>query len=160
MKNLLKQLVIVCYSCSVVASCASIGEESGLERDINFAGSDCISIRTIRDYTTLDRSTLLMKGGGNRTYLVTLMSPAFDLRSSTQIGFVSRDDSLCPYGGDRLVLDRMSNFDVMIRGISRLTPGQEDELLIRYGKKEPQEQQDQAPPEVKGAEVEELGNIE
>jgi hypothetical protein len=30
-------------------------------------------------------------------------------------------------------------------------------LLIRYGKKEPVDQPDPAPPEVKGAEVEELG---
>jgi len=59
-----------------------------------------------------------------------------------------------------LIVDRMSNFDVPIRGISRLTPDQEEELLIRYGKKEPPEQQDQAPPEVIGAEVEELGDIE
>jgi len=147
-------------SCILLSACASVSEDSGMGRDINFAGSDCISIRTIRDYTTLDRSTLLMTGSGNRTYLVTLMSPAFDLRSSSQLGFVSRDDSLCPYGGDRLIVDRMSNFDVPIRGISRLTPDQEEELLIRYGKKEPPEQQDQAPPEVIGAEVEELGDIE
>jgi hypothetical protein len=100
-----------------------------------------------------------MKGSGNRSYLVTLMMPSFDLRSSSQIGYISRDDSLCPYGGDRLILDRMSNYDVMIRGISRLTDQQVDELLIRYGKKEPPEQQDQAPPEVKGAKVEELGQI-
>jgi hypothetical protein len=30
-------------------------------------------------------------------------------------------------------------------------------LLIRYGKKEPVDQPDPAPPEVQGAEVEELG---
>ena len=50
--------------------------------------------------------------------------------------------------------------DGMIRGISRITAAQKEELLIRYGKKEPEEQQDQAPPKVKGAEVEELGQIE
>jgi len=100
-----------------------------------------------------------MKGSGNRSYLVTLTAPSFDLRSAFQIGFISRDDALCPYGGDRLLLDRTSDFGVTIRGISRLTPQQEEELLIRYGKKEPPEQRDQAPPEVKGAEVEELGQI-
>ena len=102
---------------------------------------------------------MLMKGSGNRSYLVTLMTPAIDMRSSFQLGFISRDDTLCPYGGDRLIFGPSSNYDVMIRGISRLTSDQADELLIRYGKKAPEEQQDQAPPEVKGAEVEELGKI-
>lgn len=101
-----------------------------------------------------------MKGSGNRDYLVTLVSPALDLRSSFRLGFSSRDDWLCPYGGDRIVFDGISMGDGMIRGISRITSEQKEELLIRYGKKEPEEQQDQAPPEVKGAEVEELGQIE
>ncbi len=159
MKTLLKQRFIVLSSCGFLVSCASVEENSGLERDIDFQGSDCISIPTIRDYTPLDRSTLLMKGSGRRNYLVTLMTPAFDMRSSYQIGFVSRDDSLCPYGGDRLVFGGLSSYEVMIRGISRITTEQADELLIRYGKKEPEEQEDQAPPDVKGAEVEELGKI-
>jgi hypothetical protein len=102
---------------------------------------------------------MLIKGSGNRSYLVTLMTPSVDMRSSIQLGFVSRDDSLCPYGGDRLIFGGLSNYDVSIRGISRLTSDQVEELLIRYGRKEPEEQQDQVPPEVKGAEVEELGKI-
>ena len=107
----------------------------------------------------MDRSTLLMEGMGNRDYLVTLVSPAFELSSAFRLGFSSRDDWLCPYGGDRIVFDGVGNESVMIRGISRVTPEQKEDLLIRYGKKEPDEQQDQAPPEVKGAEVEELGEI-
>ena len=41
----------------------------------------------------------------------------------------------------------------------RITPEQADELLFRYGKKERPEQQDPAPPELDGAEVEELGEV-
>jgi len=159
MKVFIKQLTITISACVLLSSCATVDEDSGLGRDIDFTGSDCISIRTIRDYTPLDKSTLLMKGGGTQNYLVTLFSPSFELRSSFRLGFTSRDDWLCPYGGDRLVLGSFASDEVMIRGISRITPEQVDELLIRYGKKEPDEQQDQAPPELEGAEVEELGQI-
>jgi predicted small secreted protein len=159
MKALIKQLVIVISSSVLLCACATVSEDSGLGRDIDFRGSDCISIRTIRDYTPLDRSTLLIEGSGNRVYLVTLMSPALELRSAIRLGVSSRDEWLCSYGGDRLVFGGFMSDEAMILGISRLTSEQEEELLIRYGKKEPDEQQDQAPPNVKGAEVEELGQI-
>lgn len=160
MKTLIKQWLTLSSLSVLLISCAGVQEDSGLGKDIDFSGSDCISIRTIRDYTPLDRSTLLMEGSGNRNYLVTLVSPSFELRSAFRLGFSSRDEWLCPYGGDRIVFEGgMAGDDVMIRGISRVTSEQADELLIRYGKKEPDEQKDQAPPEVKGAEVEELGEI-
>jgi len=57
------------------------------------------------------------------------------------------------------VFDGAFKEDAMIRGISRISPEQEEDLLIRYGKKKPDEQKDEAPPEVKGADVEELGQI-
>jgi hypothetical protein len=153
-----KQIVMMLTSCVILASCAATEPSSDVGTDINFRGSDCISIRTVRDYTPLDRSTLLMEGSGNRKYLVTLVSPSMDLRSAFRLSFSSRDDWLCPYGGDRLIIDGMSDENIIIRGISRLTPEQEEDLLIRYGKKKPTEQQDQSPV-LKGAEVEELGQI-
>ncbi len=130
-----------------------------MERDLTETGSDCISIRTIRDYTPLDRKSLIIEGSGNRHYYVTLVMSSFELRSSHQIGVESRDSWLCPYGGDRLILDTFGNESVGIRGIMRLTPEQADDLLVRHGKKEPPEQQDPTPPELEGAEVEELGEI-
>jgi len=126
-------------------------------RDIDYQGSDCISIRTIRDYTPLDNQSLLIDGGGNRSYYVQLDISSFELRSSFNLGFQSRDEWLCPYGGDRIVFDSFSEMPIGIRSISRLTPGQTEDLLVRYGKKEPEKQQDQPPPKVEGAKVEELG---
>ena len=58
-----------------------------------------------------------------------------------------------------LILDSFGNETAGIRGIMRLTAEQADDLLIRHGKKEPPEQQDPTPPELEGAEVEELGEI-
>jgi len=144
-------------SCALLASCATTDSDSDLGTDINYSGSDCISIRTIRDYTPLDRSNLLIDGGGNRKYLVTLDSPSFELKSSFRLSFSSRDDRLCPYGGDRIVFGGLSHYESGIRAISRLTPEQAEDLLIRYGKKEPPEQKDDTPPDVQGADVEELG---
>ena len=159
MKLPLKHIVTGITLCVLAVACAPVEERSEAGTDVDFRGSDCISIRTIRDYTPLDRSTLLIEGMGNRNYLVTLVSPTIELRSSFRMGFSSRDDWLCPYGGDRLVFDGIADDSIMIRGISRVTPEQKEDLLIRYGKKKPEELQDQAPPEVKGAEVEELGEI-
>jgi len=158
MKNLIKHIFVVCFSGFLLASCATTEGGAGGERDLDYRGSDCISIRTIRDYTPLDDRSLLIKTAGKRNYFVTLVTPSFDLRSSFQLGFSSRDDWLCPYGGDRLIIEGLPNDHVAIRSVSRLTPEQAEDLLIKYGKKkEPEEQQDKAPPELKGADVEELG---
>jgi len=83
--------------------------------------------------------------------------PGFGLKSSFQLATRSRDDRLCPYGGDSIIIDRFAGGEARIRSISRLTPDQVEMLQIRYGKKEPVDQPDPAPPEVQGAEVEELG---
>lgn len=145
---------ILCTSLSIFAAAE---EQDRLPDDLDLFGSDCIWIRTIRDYTPLSRDSLLIHASGKRSYFVSLMTPSFGAQSSFQIGTVSRDDSLCPYGGDSLVFDMHSRDESRIRSISRVTPEQVDMLLIRYGKKEPVDQPDPAPPEVKGAEVEELG---
>ena len=154
-----KQLLIIPFLSSLLISCVSVDEKPPVERDLTDSGSDCISIRTIRDYTVLDRSRLIIEGGGKRLYYVTLVASSFQLRSSHQIGVNSRDASLCPYGGDRLVFSTFGDASASIRGIMRITPDQAEELLYRYGKKERPELQDPTPPELDGAEVEELGEI-
>ena len=73
------------------------------------------------------------------------------------MAFSSRDDWLCPYGGDEIIFGSFSQHGAGIRSISRLTEEQEEELLIRYGKIDPGEEQDPEPREIEGAEVEELG---
>ena len=152
-----KQLLIISFLSSLLISCASIDEKPPVERDLTDSGSDCISLRTIRDYIALGRNSLIIEGSGNRLYYVTLSISSFQLRNSYQVGVQSRADWLCPYGGDRLIFDGGGYSSASIRGIMRLTPNQADDLLIRHGKKEAPEQQDLAPPELKGAEVEELG---
>jgi hypothetical protein len=156
-KNTTLQNFILFFSCGL-AACAGSGQaETGSRADAEYRGSDCILIATIRDYTPLDDRNLLIWGPAKRAYYVTLLQPAFELRSSFRMGFSSRDDQLCPYGGDGIVVGSLSRDTVAIRAISRVSEEQADQLLIRYGRKEPAEQQAPAPEDVKGAEVEELG---
>jgi hypothetical protein len=113
-KSILKQILTVIISCILLSISATAEEQDKLPEDLDLHGSDCIWIRTIRDYTPLSNESLLIH--------------AFA-------------------GGEARILS-----------ISRLTPDQVEMLLIRYGKKEPVDtEEDSAPPEVKGAEVEELG---
>ena len=158
MKKLIKHIFIVFYSCTLLGACAATNGDPPMERDINERGSDCISIRTIRDYTPLDNSSLLIEGSGNRFYYVTLGMSSFELRGSHRIGVESRDEWLCPYGGDGLVFDGFSTMGpTSIRGISRVSAEQADELLYRHDRKERPQEHDSAPPELDGAEIEDIG---
>ncbi len=156
-KYFIKQALAIFISCILLSTTAAGDEGEELPKDLDLHGSDCIWIRTIRDYTSLSRDSLLIHASAKRSYFVRLTTPDFGLKSSFQLGTKSRDDRLCPYGGDSIVFDSFSGSEARIRSISRLTPDQVEELLIRYGKKDPGDRQDPAPPEVKGAEVEELG---
>ena len=153
----IKQIVILFISSITLSSFAAAAEEEDTSEDLDLRGSDCISIRTIRDYTPLSRDSLLIHASAKRSYFVSLFSPRFGMNSSFQLATRSRDDRLCPYGGDALIFGSFQGDEVRIRSIKILNPGQVEQVLIRYGKKEPADKPDPAPPEVKGAEVEELG---
>lgn len=156
-KHQVKKLVTV-LCLSVIAGCAGTSEEpTAAAEDIDYRGSDCILISTIRDYRTLDDRNLLIYGPANRAYFVTLFRPSFELRSSFQMGFSSRDDRLCPYGGDAIVVGSLNREEIGVQSISRVSDEQVEQLLVRFGKKEPSEPQAPEPGKVKGAEVEELG---
>ena len=156
-KDLIKQYLAIVISCGILNNFAIAEELDRLPDDLDLNGSDCISIRLIRDYTPLSRESLLIHASGKRSYYVRLLMPGFGLKSSFQLGTRSRDDMLCPYGGDSIIFDNLPGGEVRIRAISRVTPDQVEQLLIRYGKTEPRDTEDPTPPEVKGAEVEELG---
>ena len=102
-KNYIKQILTVFVSSITLSISASAAEEDEVPEDLDLRGSDCISIRTIRDYTPLSRDSLLIHGSAKRSYFVTLFSPRFGINSSFQLATRSRDDRLCPYGGDALI---------------------------------------------------------
>lgn len=161
MKKYLFQIVTVLFLSGCATSDPASGGRADDDSDLDFNGNDCILIRTIRDYTSLDKEHLLIYGTGNRAYFVRLFRPTFEMHGSIGIRVVSRDDRLCPFGGDGIVFGSFGDDTVPVRSISRVTAEQEEYLLTRYGIKQPARQQAPAEPEnVKGADVEELGQAE
>lgn len=152
----LKQYFSVIILSVLSFTAAALAADRDREFELDYRGSDCISIRTIRDYTVLDDRNLLIWASARRPYFVRLFTPAWGLRSSFQIGTQSRDDQLCPYGGDALVLDSVGRDTARIASIRRITTEEAEWLLVRFGRKEPAEQQAPEPEPVEGAEVEEL----
>ena len=159
-KNMKQFFIIQLVMAFTLSGCSTISEDadgtSSVSKDADFQGTDCILIRTIRDYSPLDKSHLLITGSGKRTYFVTLFWPAYELRHSTSLKFKSRDGQLCPYGGDAIIFGTFSAESVSIRAISRVSAEEKQELLVRYGSIERAEQKPPEPASVKGAEVEEL----
>jgi len=151
-----KQSLIVVFLCSLVA-CAT-GEnrpDEGLEDEYQ-AGSDCISQGSIRDYTVLDDANLIISERPKRNFHVVLSRRAYGLRSSWRIGFSSPTSRICAGFSEIIADDGFGPEKIRIASIRRLTPEDEEELLVRFGKKEPEHEQPRQPDDVTGAEVEEL----
>ena len=153
---LLKQIYITIISCGLVA-CSSQNEapDDGPAR-ANSGRTDCISRSSIRGYSVLDESNLIIDGSGRRKYHVSLRRPARGLRSTWAIGFKSVTSRVCA-GFDEVVFQgQMNGESIRISFIRELSPEDHEDLLIQYGKKKPEIERTPAPQEVEGAEVEEL----
>lgn len=153
---LLKQLLILSFS-SILVACASSDEAfDDEEASARTHRSDCISSGTIRDYRVLDDANLIVSGSGKRKYHVALRRRANGLRSSWKIGFRSVTGRICASSGELVVDDGMGPESIRIAAIRQLTPEEHEELLVRFGKIEPEIEQTPAPVRVDSAEVEEL----
>jgi len=156
-KTVIKQYVLVTISGSLLA-CAGSG---GPSADASFADEpvvrDCISQSSIRDYQVLDERNLIITEGVKRKYHIVLSHRAFGIRSTWQIGFRSLSGRVCANSADLIYNDGLRRPEsVNVRSIRQLSPDDLDDLLVRFGKKEPDVEQAPAQEEVGGAEVEEL----
>jgi len=151
----IKQLVILSIS-SVLSSCAA----SETADDESFSSrSDCIYQPSIRGYSVLDESNLIVSTSGRRQYHVVLQRRAHGLRSSWGIAFKSSTGRVCS-GFSEVVFERHFDGDtIRIAIIREISPEEEEDLLIRYGKKEPEFKQAPVPGDVEGADVEELDPV-
>jgi hypothetical protein len=153
---MIKQLLIVISSCYLVA-CASTEQGAAEEGKVaDSTGTDCISNTTIRDYTILDNANLIVAQGASRKYHMELRRPAHGLSASRAIGFQSQSGLICGRFSKVLIDDGFNTEEIRITSIRRLTPESEEDLLIRFGKIEPEIEQTRQPENVEGAEVEEL----
>jgi len=157
MKLVLKQCVLVFFSC-VLLGCTTPGEPSAdASLDDNRGGHDCISQSSIRDYQVLNDRNLVVTAGVKRKYHMVLSRPAFGLRSTWQIGFRAMSQRICGGTADLVYSDGIMGAEsIRVRSIRELNPEELDDLLVQFGKKEPDIEQAPAQDEVKGAEVEEL----
>ena len=156
MKKHLKQIFISFISCFLLA-CGGTSEapdEAGYAAESR--GTDCISQMTVRDYRVLDDSNLIVSASAKRKYHVGLSRRAIGLRSTWQIGFRSNTGQICAGFSDLVVDNGFSPERIRISSIRRLSPEDEEALLIRFDKIESDVEQAPAPEKVDSAEVEEL----
>ncbi len=146
--------IVIAISLSVLAACAAT--DTG-EEPREGSRSDCIYGSSIRGYTVLDESNLIVSASGRREYHVTLRRRAHGLNSSWAIAFDSTTSRICE-GFSDLIFE--SHFDrkekIRIATIRQINEEEKEDLLIRFGKRKPEIEQTPAPSEVEGAEVEEL----
>jgi hypothetical protein len=154
--KVLKQLVIVYSSCSLFACATTNDDVNEPEYSQEIRGGDCISQMSIRDYQVLDESNLIVTGAARRKYHIVLSRRAFGLRSTWRIAFQSTSGRVCSAFSDLIVDDGMEVDKIQIRSVRQLTPEEYDDLLVRFGKKEPDVKQTPEPVPIEGAEVEEL----
>ena len=152
----IKQWVMLVIS-GLLLACASSQEVSdeGLSGGSD-SRSDCIFRSSIRGYTVLDESNLIIEASGRRQYHMTLRRRAYGLRSSWGIAFDSPSSRVCAGFSEVKFDDNFDGGSIRIASIRELGPEEHELLLIQYGKKEPEIKQAPVPREVKGAEVEEL----
>jgi len=152
----LKQIVIVFYLSGLVACASDPAEPEGGSLADEPAGSDCISQGSVRDYRVLDDANLIVTASVRKKYHVVLSRNTMNLRSSRAIGFDAATSRICSKFSDLVVEGSFGPERVRITSIRLLTPEEENELLVRFGKKEPDYERPRQSEEVEGAEVEEL----
>ena len=153
---LYKQLVIIVYSCLLLACASPQSDSDSGDSEPTSHRSDCIFQSSIRGYTVLDESNLIVDASGRRTYHVVLRRRAYGLSSSWGIRFESPTGRICASFSEVIFDGHMANESIRIESIRELAPEDHEYLLIQFGKKEPEIEQTPVPREVKGAEVEEL----
>lgn len=151
-KRYIKHIVIVFFSSALVACAGSPTDPDRMDS----RRSDCISQSSIRGYSVLDESNLIVESAVRRKYHVTLDRRAFGLKSTWSIGFRSATNQVCPSFSEIVFDSGIFKESIGIRSIKELTPEEEEILLIRFGKKEPEIKTTPEPADVPGAEVEEL----
>lgn len=157
-KYYIKQYIIILFSL-VLLGCASSGDRYQSAGDpVESRSNDCILQSSIRDYQVLDDSNLIVTASGKRKYHVELTRRAFGLRSNWSIGFYSATGRVCSGFSEVIVDDGFGRKEtIKLRSVREISPDELDALLVRFGKKEQEEQQAPAEETVEGAEVEELG---
>jgi len=122
------------------ATDATSGGQTALERSSG-GGSDCFFNTGVRDFTALDERNLILYGPGSRAYHLVLATPSFNLEGEWSIGVldgggIGGDGRICPFGGDRIIVDGPFVERISIRGIETVDEAGVEALKVRFGKEE------------------------
>jgi len=148
-------IAVLLFFFSLLADAGEGGETS--PEALLEPANDCIFARSVRDYTPLDRSHLILRGPSRkRAYLVTVTGAATSLRTDWRIAFRTRDTRLCPRGGDAILVDDPVQRELRIASIREITDRDVDTLMVHFGRREADEQKAPQPADVPAAGVEEL----
>jgi hypothetical protein len=96
---------------------------------------DCIFIRNLYSWQTLDLDSLVVWTSGERdAYLVELLRPSPDLPFSIDLQIVdgNADSMLCSYGGDSIVTRGATTEQIGIRSIRRIGEAELEDLLAEH----------------------------
>jgi len=70
------------------------------------SSNQCLFFRSIYDWKALNRYNLIIwSPGRNNPYHIELNNPCNGIRFSETIGFSSKDNRLCSYGGDSILIN-------------------------------------------------------
>ncbi|MBT8081244.1 MAG: hypothetical protein KJP08_10680 [Gammaproteobacteria bacterium] len=148
----LKHWITLFFLCAMLGCAAAPeGDDEGNRR-----ADDCIHEPSIRGYKVLDEKNLIIEAGAGRAYHVVLSRRAFGLRTTWQIAFDAPTSRVCERFGSVVFRGDMGTESIRIDSIRLLTAEEEEDLLITFGKKEPEIEITPEPREVEGADVEEL----
>jgi hypothetical protein len=115
---------------------STAGGQAALERG---GGSDCFFNTGVRDFTALDERNLILYGSGSRAYHLVLATPSFNLEGEWSIGVldgggIGGDGRICPFGGDRIIVDGPFVERLSIRSIEAVDETGVEALKVRFGK--------------------------
>ena len=153
---LIKQFIMISFSSGLLACASTNTSPDGGASEVSSGRADCIFSSSIRGYSVLDESNLVIEGPGRKKYHLVLRRPARGIRSTWAIGFDSPSSRVCAGFSEVIFQGHMDNESIRIASIRELSPEEHEYLLIQFGKKQPEIEQTAVPREVKGAEVEEL----
>ena len=155
-KSLIKRLFIALISSGLVACASQSSGEKEATTEREPRGSDCIFESTIRDYRVLDESNLVVTAAQRKKYHIQLSRPAFGLNSTWGIGFSSPTNQICSGFSSVVFNGSFETEEIRIYSIRALNEPEYENLLIRFGLKEPEKQKIPPPEDIEGAQVEEL----
>jgi hypothetical protein len=153
----LKQIVSLLFL-GILTGCAASGERpEDRSAEAESRWNDCIYEPSIRGYKVLDETNLIVDGSARKTYHVRLQRRALGLDSSLGIVFDASGTRVCAGFSEVVYRGHFDNRErVRIESIRLLTPEEEKDLLIEFGRLEPEIEQMPEPGEVEGPDIEEL----